>query len=532
MPDPFTTSVIQAGLDAAAQEMFEVLRKTAMSPIIYEVLDVGTGVTDAAGRMVSSGAGIPSFVGVLDKSVKAILARYGDTIAEGDVFVTNDPNHGGVTHLCDVVLAEPVFHEAACVAWVASIAHWSDIGGKVPGSMPVDATDICAEGLRLPLVRLFEKGERKAAVFDIIACNSRQPDVVAGDLWAQVSAGRRAAKLIRGMCAHYGAAAIAQAVSEALEIGAARAHAGLATLPEGRWEIEEPQDSGPPWHATIEIVQGQFTVDLRAAPDAAAGPHNTSRDGAVIACQMLFKAVTDPERYANSGSFAPLRVLTRPGSIFDPGPTAPHGYYFETRMRLFDMLWHCLALAMPGRMPAGHFASIFGTVIAGRHPDTGRRYTMVEPQMGGWGATSEREGLDAMYSTSHGDTFNCPVEIAEARYGLWVEQKGLTDRAKESGTYAGGRGVRTHYRLRGPAMLSAGLSHTKVPVWSIGTGLTGGRNRLSARCGNAPFVCYVQVSGLVLAAGDEVVIDTAHGGAHASEEDRRARSRGPNRASK
>ncbi|RZV98555.1 MAG: hydantoinase B/oxoprolinase family protein, partial [Rhodobacteraceae bacterium] len=133
MLDTFTSTVIQAGLDAAAQEMFEVLRKTAMSPIIYEVLDVGTGVTDADGRLVSSGAGIPSFVGVLDKSVTAIRARYGDAIAEGDVFVTNDPNHGGVTHLCDVVLAEPVFHHGVCVAWVASIAHWSDIGGKVPG---------------------------------------------------------------------------------------------------------------------------------------------------------------------------------------------------------------------------------------------------------------------------------------------------------------------------------------------------------------------------------------------------------------
>jgi N-methylhydantoinase B len=513
MADAFTTAVVMAGIEAAAEEMFEVLRRTAMSPIIYEVLDVGTGVTDAEGRLVSSGAGIPSFVGVLDKTVTAILARHGDRIAEGDVFVTNDPNFGGVTHLCDVVLAEPVFHAGACIGWVASIAHWSDIGGKTPGSMPVDVTEIVAEGLRLPLVRLIEAGRPNPAVFDIIAANSRQPDVVGGDLWAQVAAGRRAAGTLRRLAARYGPQDLAAAMAEAQRMGAARAAAGLSALPEGRWEITEPQDSGPPLRAAIEVREGRFTVDLRDAPDASTGPHNTSRDAAQIACQMLFKALTDPDRFATSGSFAPLRVLTRPGSIFEAGPTAPHGYYFETRMRLFDMLWHCLARAMPGRLPAGHFASIFGTVIAGRHADTGRRYTMVEPQMGGWGATAERAGMDAMYSTSHGDTFNCPVEIVEARYGIEVAERRLAERPEPPRGHAGGRGLRTVYRLRSPATLSAGLSHARVPVWSLGTDHPGGLNRLTVRRKGGGEQDHALVSGLALAAGDEVCIESASGGA-------------------
>lgn len=130
---------------------------------------------------------------MLDKSVRAIVAKEGDRICDGDVFVTNDPNFGGVTHLNDVVVAEPVFYEGACIAWVASIAHWGDIGGSTPGSMATDVTGIVAEGLRLPIVRLFDKGERNTSVADIIATNSRLPDFVTGDLWAQVSAGRRAA---------------------------------------------------------------------------------------------------------------------------------------------------------------------------------------------------------------------------------------------------------------------------------------------------------------------------------------------------
>ena len=450
MSDPFTIDVIQAALDSAAEEMFEVLRKTAMSPIIYEVLDVGTGITDAAGALVSSGAGIPSFVGVLDKSVTAIVARYGSAIEEGDLFITNDPNHGGVTHLSDIVLAEPVFHEGRLVAWVASIAHWGDVGGKTPGSMPVDVTEIVAEGLRLPMVKLFSKGEANEAVFDIIRTNSRQPDFVTGDLWSQVSAGRRAAALIRGLCRRYGADALVAAIAEARKLGEARARAGLALLPEGAFSIEVAQDDGAIWRAGIEITKDRFRVDLREAPQQATGPYNTGRDGALIACQILFKALTDPDRFANAGSFAPLEMLTTPGTIFHAGPDAAHGYYFETRLKLVDMLWQCLARAMPGRLPAGSFASVFGTVIAGRHPETGRRYTMVEPQMGGWGATAQRPGLDAMYSTNHGDTFNCPVEIAEARYGFDVVEKTLTDRPERAGEMPGGRGVRIRYGLRGP----------------------------------------------------------------------------------
>jgi N-methylhydantoinase B len=512
MSDPFTRAILQASLDAAAEEMFEVLRKTAMSPIIYEVLDVGTGITDPDGALVSSGAGIPSFVGVLDKAVMAIRGRYGDAVAEGDVFVTNDPNYGGVTHLNDIVLAEPIFHEGACVAWAASIAHWGDIGGKTPGSMPVDVTEIVAEGLRLPMVRLIDAGEINQGVFDIIRVNSRLPDAVTGDLWAQVAAGRRAKTLIQGLCARHGAEALADAIAEARADGAVRARAGLAALPQGRFEIAAPQDDGAIWTVAIEITSDRFFVDLTEAPDQASGPFNTSRDGAVIACQMLFKALTDPERFANAGSFAPLEVATRPGSIFHPSVTAPHGYYFETRIRLFDLLWQCLAQAMPDRLPAGHFASIFGTVIAGAHPDTGRRFAMVEPQMGGWGATADRPGMDAMYSTSHGDTFNCPVEIAEARYGLDVLEKSLGADPQTTGGHPGGRGVRTRYALRAPAVLSAGLSHATVPVWSHAGGSGGGRNRLCVRRANGDETSHRFVSGLALAPGDEVEIETATGG--------------------
>src|SRR5579863_6428539 len=140
--DIFTLEIIQSALQAIADEMFAAMRKTAMSPIIYEVLDMGTGITDAVGDIASSGSGIPAFVGVLDKAVKRILDEHSQPgeIEPGDIFITNDPHGGGVTHLNDVVLAMPVFADGKIVAWTANIAHWNDVGGMVPGSMSTEAT--------------------------------------------------------------------------------------------------------------------------------------------------------------------------------------------------------------------------------------------------------------------------------------------------------------------------------------------------------------------------------------------------------
>lgn len=513
MTDQITHAVIQAGLVAAADEMFAVLKKAAMSPIIYEVLDVGTGITDAHGELVSSGAGIPTFVGVLDKAVKGILAKVGaENVRAGDLFVTNDPYYGGVTHLNDVVIAMPVFAEGRCVAWAASIAHWNDIGGMTPGSMSTSASEIFQEGLRLPAIRLFDAGEPLQSVFDIISANSRLPDFAHGDLWAQIAASRKAASRIENLVSDYGLDVFDTALAALFVEGETRAKAGLAALPSGRFSIEEQQDDGALWQATIEISDDRFVVDVSNNPAQRDAPYNTSRDGAVISAQMIFKALTDPTLFANAGSFKALEVITRPGTVFHATGTAPHGYYFETRIRLYDMLWQCLSKAMPALLPAGHFGSICGTVIAGNHPDTGRRFTMVEPQMGGWGGTATRDGLDAMYSASHGETFNCPVEICEARYGLDVGWKRLSQVPEHNGKHKGGAGVSLNYRLRENAILAAGYSRNKVPVWGASGGAEGGRNSLSIRRADGQIEHFAFVSGLQLRPGDEVLIETANGG--------------------
>ena len=327
-----------------------------------------------------------------------------------------------------------------------------------------------------------------------------------------MAAARKAETRIRQLVEGYGAQAYDAALSALFEEGDRRGLAGLAQLPAGRYAIEEEQDDGAVWRAVITVSAGRFTVDLSGNPAQRAAPFNTSRDGAVISAQMIFKALTDPSLFANAGSFRALEVVTEPGTMFHATGNAPHGYYFETRIRLYDMLWRCMARAMPERLPAGHFASICGTVIAGAHPDTGRRFTMVEPQMGGWGATATRDGLDAMYSGSHGETYNCPVEICEARYGLEVAHKRLSESETGKGLHSGGKGLDVLYRLRGPAVLSAGYSRNRQPVWGANGGGNGDTNGLSVLRGDGGREDYSFGSGIRLVPGDAVLIRTANGG--------------------
>jgi N-methylhydantoinase B len=512
--DQFTFNVIQEAIAAAAGEMFAVLRKTAMSPIIYEVLDFGAGVTDSTGNLLSSGAGIPGFVGAIDKAVKRLIELVPSAdVTAGDIFVTNDPYAGGVTHLNDVVLLMPVFAGGELIAWVGNMAHWNDVGGAVPGSMPVDAQDIHAEGLRLPLIKLFAHGKLIEPVVKIMTANSRLPDFLLGDLWAGVASVRKGAERIERLATTYGRDAFIIALGDYQDYAERQARQGLAKLPKGRLAFKETMDDGAIWQATIDITEDAFVVDLRDAPEQRLDPLNMSRDGAVIAAQLIFKAATAPESVCNAGSFQPLRVLTRPGTIFDPREPAAQGYYFEVRARLTDMLWRGLAEAAPDQFPAGHFGSICGTVVAGRHPGTGRRYTMVEPQLGGWGATSRRDGVNAQFSAAHGDTFNCPIEVAEARYGFAYRRLALNDEPGGEGRHCGGLGLIKEFEIRGgETEMSIGYSRHRQRVWGLAGGAPGTTNRVEIDRRDGGRETHALVSGLPLAEGDVVRIVTARGG--------------------
>jgi N-methylhydantoinase B len=512
--DPITLEIIQNSLQAAADEMFAAMRRTAMSAIIYEVLDMGTGITDKNGDLAGSGAGIPAFVGVLDKTVKKLIEKFsqpGD-IEHGDVFMTNDPYSGGVTHLNDMILAMPVFVDDEIVAWTADIAHWNDVGGMVPGSMSTDATEIFQEGMIYPGVKLISRGKTIQSVFDILTANCRMPDFLTGDLWAGVAAVRVGERRILEIVNKYGKDVFLHAVEEYLDYGEQVSLNALKQLPKGTFSMEENQDNGQVYTITVEITDDEFIVDLRGNPDQDSGPFNMSADIAVVSCQMAFKNITSPDRLANGGTFRPLKVLLRHGSVFNPKHPAAMGIYYEIGIRLHDLILRCLAKHMTDRIPAGSFASVCGTLFGGIHPDTGRPYAVIEPELGGWGGSPIADGMPGQFCAFHGETYNCPAEVAEARYGVTVDYLSFHNEEGGEGQHRGGKGVRVDYRIRSDnAWLTVAYTRSKYPPWSLNGGQPGSPNHIIIRRANGDSERHSVVSGLTLNRDDVIQIMTATG---------------------
>ena len=513
--DPITLEIIQNSLQSTADEMFAAMKKTAMSSIIYEVLDMGTGIMDADGELASSGAGIPAFIGVLDKAVKVIIAKYskpGD-IEPGDVFATNDPYYGGVTHLNDIIVAMPVFADGRIIAWTANIAHNSDVGGMAPGSLSGEATEIFQEGLRLPAIKIISKGQPIGPVMDIIKANSRMPDVLEGDVWAAIASVRVGDRRLKELAGKYGVTTFENAMDSFMDYGEKTSVKALQDLPHGTFELSEEQDDGRIFNVKITISDAEFTVDLRDNPDQSTNPVNTSRDGVMVAAQMIFKSLSDPYSPANGGSFRPINLLTREGSVFHAKEPAPIGFYYEIELRVYDLMWRCLAPHMPDRLAAGHFASVCGTFIGGTHPDTGRQYTIIEPQLGGWGASRTGDGNSAMFCGFHGETFNCPAEINEARNGLYVDRMALNTAPGGEGKYTGGRGIVMDYRVRNDnGFLTAGYTRSKFPAWGVDGGRDGSPNYVEFRPKNGDPQQFSFVSGQVTNTDDVIRVVTGNGG--------------------
>lgn len=511
--DPITLEIIQNSLRAISDEMFFTIAKTAMSPIIYEVLDMATAIVTPDAELASAGSGIPAFVGALDKSVAKVIELHGiDNIKNGDIFATNDPYYGGVTHLNDMVLLKPVFYGEKIIAWTVNIAHWNDVSGKSPGSISIDANEIFQEGLRVPAVRVFENDQPISGVLDMIVCNSRMPEFLKGDMWAQVAALRLGAKQIVELADKYGIDTYLFAVDGYLEFGEKMARAIISKLPNGHYSIQELQDDGTPLTVYMEVVDDEIIVDLTNAPVQSSGPDNLSRDGTLLGCQMALMGLIGDRNMANGGCFRPITVKTVEGTIYHVKEPGACGIYFETLIRLTDLLLRCLAEQITDQIPAGNFASICATIMGGIHPDTGRHYSIIEPEVGGWGAGKGFDGVNAMFCAMHGDTFNCPVEIAETRYGVTVSQMALNDEDGGAGQFRGGKGIVIDYKMRNDnSFLTCAYTRSEVPPWGLNGGKSGTFNRIEVIRTDGSKERHVMSTEVNINAGDTIRVITANG---------------------
>jgi N-methylhydantoinase B len=520
--DPFTVEIIKDGLNAIGDEMFVSLQRTSKSPIIYEVLDYCCGITDDQGRLLAQGNGVAGFLGTLSFAVPSVLEKFGrDGFREGDVFITNDPYTGGGTHLSDVSLVMPILVDGDLIGFSANKAHWTEVGGKDPGSWTTDSTDIFQEGMQFPCVRLIDGGEPIQSLFDMIEANVRTPDMTLGDVWAQVASCRLGARRLQELCGKHGAPAVREAIDVLLDYGEAMVLQELANLPAGVYEAEDWIDddglSDEPLFCRVKVTveQDSFTCDFTGSAPQAKGPINCTWTGLVSAVRLVFKALTDPHIPANEGTFRPMHVICPEGTVLTAKRPAPVSTYWETMIFAADLVWKALAPVVPHRLAAGHFLSVCADVTFTIHPDTNQPAILVEPNAGGWGAGFDQDGEGGLVCIGDGETYILPLEVTETIYGIQVDQFSFNTAPGGEGKYAGGRGLIRDYRILSDhgGFITATFGRHKFLPWGVDGGNSGSRNAVQVifADGSEP-VTFGKSARFPLQKGDVARLITGAGG--------------------
>lgn len=516
----FTLEIIKDSLVAVGEEMFNAMLRTSMSPIIYEGTDFAVGATDARGNLLAQGNGVAAFLAALDTAVVSNLEHYDlHQIKPGDVFITNTPYEGGGTHLSDVAILIPVFHDGVLIAWTVNKAHWTEVGGAQPGSVSSSSTDIYQEGLRFTFIKLYDEGRLNRPVVQIIRDNVRLPDSTIGDMYAGVAAARVGEKRILELIDKYGSSMVLQAMEELLDYGEKMTRAALSTIAHGVYEAEDIiEDDGlgnGPFvvKVKITIAADKFTADFTGSAPQAKGPVNTTFSGLFTGARCLFKAITDPSIPANGGCFRMLEVICPPGTVLTAVEPAPVSMNFQARNAAVDVMWKALAPIVPDRLPAGHQQSVCATFISGKHPDTGDLFVIGEPLVGGWGGSQSADGDGGQFCSSNGETYNIPCELFEARYGLQVAQYAFHNQEGGAGRYRGGKGVVLDYRITSEqAVLTYAAARTSSRPWALYGGQEGSNNYAEVRRHDGSVERYGMCTTVPVQFGETIRIYTATGG--------------------
>jgi N-methylhydantoinase B len=482
--DPITHEIIQGKLLAIVDEMAAVMTRTSMSPVIYEVLDFACGICDSQGQLIAQTNGITLFTGTFITQVRSIIERFEGDLAPGDVVVTNDPYQGG-THACDFAIIRPIFAGEQLIAFAVNVAHWLDVGGAIPGSLPPDATSVFQEGLRLSSIRIARRDTVIEDIVRIIRENVRLPELAIGDLNAQLATVRIADGRIGEIVEKYGWPMLLHSFRVVLRDSEEQSRAVVRSLPDGTYKAEDIVDGdgvydGPiAIRVTVRIAGDEMEVDFSGCPPACAGPINCAKGALHSAVKTVFKALVSPHQPSNEGWFRPLKIKVPDGTLFSAQRPSPTGWYYEGSVHASELVWKALAPIMPDSFSAGSYTSLCVTYISGKTAN-GDLYVHIEPEHGGWGACRDRDGASALIALTDGDTYNYSIELIEAKFPLLVRRYSFnTEGGAGAGRYRGGYGlVREYEILSEDAEVYCGFGRTKTPPWSMDGGQPGSLNRL------------------------------------------------------
>jgi N-methylhydantoinase B len=523
--DTITSEVIGAHLLATAEEMGIVLIRASYSTNIKERADCSAALLGSDGEVVAQAEHIPIHLGSMLGLVSEIRHRYGSSeIFPGDVFLTNDPYSGGGSHLNDVTVATPFFYQGELVAFASNIAHHSDVGGSK--SQP---SDIYGEGLRIPPIKLFDRGELRQDVLDFILLNWRLEEERSGDLRAQFAALRIAVERLNALCAKYSASTVLAATERLAAQAERQARDSISRLPNGRYEFTDYLDDDGMSDESVQIsvavtIEGDsICCDFTGSSPQVRGNVNAVWNALAATVYYAVKAVVDPSLPANGGSYRAITIVAPEGSVVNCMPPAAVGFRTDTCQRVVDVLLGALALAVPDRVVAACHSTVTTVTFFGTDPQTGSFFVYPEVIGGGFGARPHSDGPDAV-QVHVTNTSNLPVESLEAEYPLLVERYELVTDSGGPGRSRGGLGILREYRiLADDTHLGSKGDRNKLAPWGLSGGLPGGRSALTLNPGRpGERSLPTKNFNVPLERGDVVRVSTPGGGGYG---DPRARDR-------
>ncbi len=515
MADPVKLEIFKNLFHAVAEEMGAALRRTAFSPNIKERRDYSCAVFDARGQVIAMGDHMPVHLGSMPMSVAAAIEAL--KLEQGDIAALNDPFAGG-THLPDITLVMPVFVSRGRRPefYVASRAHHADVGGAQPGSMGL-SRDIYQEGVRIPPVKIAERGRLRRDVLGLILANVRTPTEREGDLTAQVAACRLGARRLNEMVARYGLAEVRAYMRHLLDYSARMMRATLRRIPAGTYTAEDfldddgISDAPVPIRVRISVGGGRARVDFSGSAPQTAGSINAVRAITVSAVFYVFRCLVPGETPATAGLLRPIEVVTPPRSVVDAEPPAAVAAgNVETSQRIVDTLLRALAKAIPERIPAASQGTMNNFTFGGLAED-GQPFAYYETVAGGMGARPGADGLDGIH-THMTNSLNTPIEVLESFYPVRVRRYSLRRGSGGAGRWRGGDGIVREVEFLTDAQFAILSDRRKFAPYGLAGGAPGKRGqsiyvKSSGQAQQLPGKCTAQAR-----AGDSVVILTPGGG--------------------
>ncbi len=529
--DPLTLEILGNKLAAASEEMCLTLQRVGRTLYVKETADFACALAGLDGRFFAypRSIGVSGFVG-LDclPTIKAV-----GELEPGDVIFTNDPyrSSGLSTHLPDLHVIAPCFHEGRIVAYAWAFVHCSDVGGRVPSSISPTNSEIYQEGLQVPPLKLVRRGEIDPVVELLFRANSRTPDANMGDIRAMLAAMEVGRKRVERVIAQHGAADFLAAQDDLRDYAEARARAALAGLPDGAWRFEDYLDSDvvsdlPVRLAvTVRLEGGGITIDFTGTDPQLAAAMNIPSAGLVhpwlTLRVMAMVATIDPTVPLNAGLQRPIRMIAPEGTVVNPVRPAAVGVRHAACVRVNDLINGALGQAAPHVMTAANSGMIVPVVVAEPDGRGGRNVQVIEPMTGGTGARFGADGTDGR-DPSISNLANNPVETVEAELAVEIERYALRQDSAGPGQWRGGAGLELTFRIgaEGSMVLARGMERAVFRPWGMAGGAPGAPAELTILRQDAPAEALTRIDVLELKAGDRVRLSTAGAGGYGHPYDR------------